>query len=158
MILSIILFVASFVILLIEPLSAMHLIAAGVLVVSGAFNVLLRTYITYVLKNPVTGLVYIGRTSGFGEPNKILKRRLSAHEYVKKGFKNPMIDKAIQRINAYRVIRGREQQLIDFYGGIGSSKVANIKRGVSKRNKRRHTYHALSNKYFGNLSPFSGNK
>ncbi len=158
MILSILLFISSYVILLIEPLSAVQLIAAGVFIISGVFNLLKRTHLTYVLVNPITGQVYIGRTSGFGEPAKILKRRMYGHRYIKKGFINPMIDKAIQGLNAYASIRGREQQLIDYYGGIGHSEVANRSRGVSKTNKRRYRYQRFSDKYFGNLAKFTGNK
>ncbi len=106
MILSILLFISSFVILLIEPLSAVQLIAAGVLVVAGVWNINARTFLTYVLINPKTGQVYIGRTSGFGEPAKILKKRMYGHRYIKKGFINPMIDKLGNGVLFHPAIRG----------------------------------------------------
>ena len=131
---------------------------AGVLMVARTFNVLLRRFITYVLKNPETKQVYIGRTSGFGEPLKILKRRMYGHAYKKRGFKNPKIDKAMQGLNARSAIRGREQQLIDFYSGIGSFNVANIRRGVAKKNPFRNIFHHASNTNFGYLANYTGKK
>ena len=146
----------NFVLLLIEPLSAVQLIAAGVLIVSGVWNAHSRTFLTYVLTNTETGQVYIGRTSGFGEPAKILKRRLYGHRYVKKGFGNAMIDVGRQGLNAYFAIRGREQQLIDYYGGIGHVEVANIRRGIARPNPLAWKLHHLSNQYFGNLHEYTG--
>ncbi|MBR6946120.1 MAG: hypothetical protein IKH64_09295, partial [Prevotella sp.] len=53
-------------------------------------------------------------------------------------------------------IRGREQQLIDYYGGIGNSKLGNKIRGVSKSNIWGRYYHNMSNSYFGNIAPYTG--
>ena len=53
-------------------------------------------------------------------------------------------------------IRGREQQLIDYYGGIGHPKVANRIRGVSKANFLGRYYHYQSDYYFGNIAPYTG--
>ena len=53
-------------------------------------------------------------------------------------------------------IRGREQQLIDFYGGVGSRRVANVIRGVSKYNPAGRVYHETSNLLFGNIAPYTG--
>lgn len=53
-------------------------------------------------------------------------------------------------------IRGREQQLIDYYGGIGSRRVANSIRGVSKANPMGRFYHSQSNSFFGNIAPYTG--
>ncbi len=150
------LFISGFVVLLIEPTSVIQLVAAGALVVSGVFNVLLRTSFTYVLFNEKTGQVYIGRTSGFGKPINVLKRRMYAHPYKILGFGNPMIDKAMQGIKGYRAIRGREQQLIDSYGGIGSVTVANKIRAVAKRRNNAKFLHNQSNKYFGKLHHYTG--
>lgn len=74
----------------------------------------------------------------------------------KKGFKNPIIDRFVQGASGKPAIRGREQQLIDYYGGVGSSKVANVIRGVSKTNLAGRFYHEMSNYYFGALAPFTG--
>ena len=56
----------------------------------------------------------------------------------------------------YDAIRGREQQLIDFYGGIGSKRVVNDIRGVSKINPFGRDFHNASNAEFGRLAPYTG--
>jgi len=124
----------------------------GVFVVSsGIFNALLRTYITYTLTNFDSGQTYIGRASGFGDPYKILHKRFSSHKYRKSGFDNPQLDKAIQGcgLNGYFAIRGREQFLIELYGGIGSPNIANKINGISYRKNIKLYCEKLSIKYFG---------
>ncbi len=158
MILSDLLLILRFVNLLIEPLSVVQLIAAGVFIISGgAFSILLRTHLTYILTNKETNQVYVGRSSGFGKPTKVLRRRMYGHAYIKKGFDNPKIDKAIQGINSRPAIRGREQQLIDFYGGIANPKVANKIRAVSKQKRKAVRLHKISSQYFGELHIYTGN-
>lgn len=157
MLINTLLFISGIVILPVNPGTAIELIAAGALVLAGgAYNVLLRTFITYVLTNPETGMVYIGRTSGFGEPNKIVSRRMFGHKYYNEGFTIQKVDKAMQGWDAYRAIRGREQQLIDFFGGIGASNVANKIRAVSKIKENRKRLHDTANEYFGELHIFTG--
>ena len=56
----------------------------------------------------------------------------------------------------YFAIRGREQQLIDKYGGIGHLMVANKRRGVGRYNRKARYLHRLSNDYFGELSAYTG--
>lgn len=63
-----------------------ELIATGILVVAGVYNVVNRTYFTYILTNPSTRQIYIGRTSGFGQAIQIIKRRLYNHAYYKTDF------------------------------------------------------------------------
>lgn len=60
-------------------------------------------------------------------------------------------------------IRGREQQLIDFYGGAFSDSnrradavSANRIRGVSKLNINGPGYHGASNLKFGEIHEFTG--
>jgi hypothetical protein len=72
------------------------------------------------------------------------------------GFGNPIVDRAAQGMLARAAIRGREQQLIDHYGGIGNPKVANILRGVARANPMGTGYHSTSNLYFGNLHEYTG--
>ena len=74
------------------------------------------------------------------------------------GFGNPVIDRAVQGYSGYPAIRGREQQLIDHYGGVGNPKVGNRIRGVSKLNPLGYIYYGASNLYFGPLSLYSGLK
>ncbi|MGD1318731.1 hypothetical protein [Chryseobacterium sp. 2R14A] len=73
------------------------------------------------------------------------------------GYSNPVLDKYAQGYpSGYSAIRGREQQLIDYYGGVDSPRVGNSIRGVSKINPYGRAYHSMSNAYFGPLSPFTG--
>ena len=58
----------------------------------------------------------------------------------------------------YDEIRGREQQLIEFYGGIGSKRVGNDIRGVAKWNPSGRRFHNKSNEEFGQLAPYTGYK
>jgi len=132
------------------------LLASGVLVVLGIFNRKYRTFATYTLTNPASGQVYVGRCSGFGDIENIVIRRMRSHKYYKRGFTIIQIDKAMQGKNAKYAIRGREQQLIDFYGGIGSQRLANKIRAVAKLNIRGKYFWHNSNENFGILSEFSG--
>ncbi len=54
------------------------------------------------------------------------------------------------------LLEGREQQLIDYYGGVEHTKVANIRRAVWKRNKAGVFFYEQSNKYFGKLNKYTG--
>ena len=58
--------------------------------------------------------------------------------------------------DAYAAIRGREQQMIDYFGGVGSENVGNRIRGVSKTNPWGRTYHTKSNQMFGQLHQYTG--
>ena len=69
------------------------------------------------------------------------------------GFGRPLVDRYAK---SYDAIRGREQQLIDYHGGIGNKKVANKIRGVAKWNPAGRTYHQKANKIFGNIAPYTG--
>ena len=46
--------------------------------------------------------------------------------------------------------------MIDFYGGIGSKRVANDIRGVSKTNPFGRDFHNAFNAEFGRLAPYTG--
>lgn len=117
-----------------------------------------RIYLTYILSRPGTiGEVYIGRTSGFGSPQDVLYRRLIGHYYfMVAGYSKPQIDQVAQGAGAYEAIRGREQQLVDFHGGIGSYNVANIIRPVWVLNPSGRFYHNMSDRFFGPLAPYTG--
>lgn len=75
---------------------------------------------------------------------------------IKNGFTIAVIDNVGYGFFGVDAIRGREQQLIDFYGGIGSSRVLNKIRGVSKWNIAGRYYHFQSDSKFGNIAPFTG--
>ena len=84
-------------------------------------------------------------------------RRYSGHGIRRAlGFTNPTIDRFAFGDSGYFAIRGREQQLIDFYGGIGSPRVANLIRAVWAYNRVGRFYHDASNITFGPLAPYTG--
>ena len=115
-----------------------------------------RTYVTYVLSRP-DGMKYVGRASGNGDPYKVMMNRYYHHQYRRSlGYGNPQLDCAAFGPDGQDAIRGREQQLIDHYGGIGSPFLGNSIRAVSKYNLRGRHFHRQSNKYFGQLAPYSG--
>ena len=57
------------------------------------------------------GQIYVGRTSGFGDPVQLVNKRYNSHHKKAFGFKNPKIDRYAvgrYRSDAYNAIRGRE--------------------------------------------------
>jgi hypothetical protein len=102
------------------------------------------------------GQTYVGRTSGYGDPYSIMRNRASGHHMKAFGYGNPVLDRAVQGYKGYPSIRGREQQLIDFYGGVGSPGVGNSIRGINRFNPAYPIYHGASNLYFGPLAPYTG--
>jgi hypothetical protein len=76
------------------------------------------TYQTYIKKNPETGQVYAGKTSGRGTPLRNVTQRNYGHAYNKKGFGPAQLDKSSTNEDA---IKGREQMLIDYYISLGIS-------------------------------------
>ena len=121
-----------------------------------------RTNITYVSTNPTTGQVYLGRASRYGmTAQQVMASRWSSHHMRNKGFGYPVIDRTITgdygSLN-WGAIRGREQQLMDYFGGVGvgGSPVANPIRGVARGNPLGRGYHGLSNARFGNIAPYTG--
>lgn len=52
--------------------------------------------------------------------------------------------------------QGREQQLIDSFGGIHSPNVGNSIRGVSRYNVAGPIYHEMSNMFFGEIYRYTG--
>ncbi len=117
------------------PAPVADVVALGVLAAAAAVDASQITYVTYTLKNPTTGQIYIGRTSGFGNPYDIMMRRYNSHERKAQGYMDPHLDRSKQGFPVgYNAIRGREQNLIDAYGGIGSPKIGNTINGISPAN------------------------
>lgn len=137
------------------PLPIGDIIGGVALVGTAIYDEFTRVYITYILTNS-EGQVYIGRSSGFGSVESIMKRRFYSHGRKAEGYGNPVIDKVGKGPTGRAAIRGREQQLIDFYGGVGSPRVGNTIRGVSRFNPFGRGYHAASNSMFGPLAPYTG--
>jgi hypothetical protein len=123
-----------------------------VFAVAATYDLTQRVYLTYTLTGPLNQK-YAGRASGFGDPYYIMMRRYSGHHMKYFGYSNPTLDVSRQGVSAYPAIRGREQQLIDFYGGVGSPNVGNSIRGVGYYNLSGRFFHGQSNLYFGPLAP-----
>ncbi|UGQ46082.1 RHS repeat domain-containing protein [Massilia endophytica] len=108
-------------------------------------------YVTYTRVHPVTGEVYSGRTSGVGDPETLVLERGRQQDHLnKEGFAPPVVD----RWSDSRVpIRGREQQLIDFYGGAKSvgGTARNMINGVADFNPLRPVYIEAAISKFGPL-------
>jgi RHS repeat-associated protein len=137
-----------------EPLT--KTIGAAVLAAAITYEATQRTYVTYVTIHPLTGEVYVGRTSGFGDPESILSRRWANHTVLRaQGFPRPRIDEIADGITGYIPIRGREQQLYDAYRLMGST-MKNAIRPVSPWNPAGRLYHAASDVRFGNIAPYTG--
>jgi RHS repeat-associated protein len=129
-----------------------------------------RTYVTYTKTHP-NGSVYVGRASGYGDPITVMNNRDRNHHMTALGYGAAQLDKFASGFKApgpkagfgfqtsaiaYLAIRGREQQLIDFYGGVGNLRVGNSIRGVAKFNPMGRIYHQASNLMFGHLAPYTG--
>lgn len=115
----------------------------------------LPTYVTYTKYNPTTGETYSGRSRGTGTPEDIVKARDAGHDMP--GFEEAKLDRyaygtlPISRRwldPSYQAHRGREQLLIDAFGGPISgkrfpgqiTKSANKINGISPDNGFRNLY------------------
>jgi len=114
--------------------------------ISGATEGSQKIYVTYTKVNPETGQVYSGRTSGYGSPEEIVKRRDSNHHMNDKGYGPASVDKASTNQDA---IRGQEQYLIEKHGGAQSTGGTSGNRinGVSPKNPNRSRYEEARKKY-----------
>ena len=113
-------------------------------------------YITYTLTN-ASGKVYVGRSSGYGDPYSIMMNRFSGHHMRMLGYGNPQLDRVAQGWPlGLDAIRGREQQMIDFNGGIGSPNVGNSIRGVGYYRPDGRYFYGMSNALFGPLAKYTG--
>lgn len=107
-----------------------------------------KSFQTYTKTNPKTGQTYCGRTSGCGTPEQNVARRDSKHHMNKDGFGPAVLDKSSANSGA---VRGREQQLIDAYGGARSTGGTSGNRinGISAKNQKRGSYMDQARKEFG---------
>jgi hypothetical protein len=108
-------------------------------------------YVTYTRFNAATGKTYCGRSSGYGDPDDIVKRRGWQQKQLNaEGFSDPKLDKYSPEPDS---IRGREQQLIDYNGGAQSvgGTTRNAINGVGDFNIRGAIYDAASTANFGAL-------
>ncbi len=100
-------------------------------------------YVTYTKTNK-DGLVYVGRTSGFGTAEQIVRNRDRNHHMNQKGFFEARLTFSMDatfkggydwrhRDPAYWSIRGAEQLQIEYYRSQGNS--ANARNGIWENNK-----------------------
>ena len=108
----------------------------------------IKTYQTYTKKNPLTGEVYSGRTSGYDDPRKNILNRDRNHHKNKEGFEEAVLDMTSTNKDA---IRGREQQLIEIHGGAKSTggTSGNAINRISPNNHNKDKYINASIEEFG---------
>ena len=117
---------------------------------SGKSSATQKTYQTYTKKNPISGEVYSGRTSGYNTPAENVARRDLNHHMNEKGYLPAQLDKTSTDYNA---IRGREQMLIEANGGAKSvgGTSGNAINGISPNNKKKNIYINAAKKSFGEI-------
>jgi RHS repeat-associated protein len=129
----------------------------------------IKYYLTYLFRDKCKIVRYVGRTGGdvnradlFWKiqadiaADRIFKRRRDYHHIKLTDLDGEIKDAVRGDVpRAKDIIRGREQQLIDLYGGAQSdprnrkdTPLINQIRGVAKDNKLGRDYHTLSNIYF----------
>ncbi|GAA3614591.1 DUF6443 domain-containing protein [Flavivirga amylovorans] len=121
-----------------------------------------RVHVTYTKIGP-NGEVYVGRASGFGTPQEIVARRDASHHMTALGFGIARLDVFHKGVAGRAAVRGREQQLIDSYGGAlsdpnrkANATSANAIRGVARYNPNGYTYHKAASMSFGEAHGFTG--
>jgi RHS repeat-associated protein len=128
-------------------------------------------YVTYTKTRVVNGktYVYVGRTSGYGDPRAIVAARDARHHV--NGYGPARLDRYATATlprnyrwldPAYQAIRGREQQQIDYYGGARSDRrpgslSGNQIRAVRKNHPLGRLFHAAASARFGQRAPYTGN-
>lgn len=115
-----------------------------------------KLYVTYTKKNKSTDEVYSGMASGEytgseKDERKIISNRDSNHHKNQEDFDRAIIDQKSQDKDA---IRGREQMLIEHFGGAKSEggTSGNAINGISPKNKKKDQYLEAALKLFGFLS------
>ena len=111
-----------------------------------------KTFVTYTLDGP-SGEVYGGRTSGYGTPDEVVNQRFKYHHMRLLGYGNPTVDRSASGDDGAAAIRGREQDIIDGHGGVGSPYVGNSINGISIINPFRPIYLGASLQRFGIYVP-----
>ena len=133
----------------------------------------LPRYVTYIKYNPRNGRWYVGRARGtvLESPDVIMRRREGGHHIKGGGWSTPHLDTVIDGTRppwqraldpAYWATRGREQQMIDFFGGARTDRRPgslsdNAIRGVAKGHPLGRAYWAASTLAFGAVAPYTGN-
>jgi hypothetical protein len=118
---------------------------------SPAAKSLQKIFQTYTKKNPDTGQIYSGKTSGTGTPEENLAKRDAGHHMNKKGYGPAQLDQSSSNPGA---ITGREQQLIEINGGAQSQggTSGNAINGISPKNPLKETFMQAAEKEFGAIA------
>lgn len=131
------------------PLPIGEAIGVGIITAAAVHDAMTKVYITYTLTGPA-GQVYVGRSSGFGDPQSIMMNRYGGHHMRAFGYGNPQLDRtAVGYPAGYYAIRGREQDVVTALGGIGSSRVGNRINPIWEYNPNRPIYLGASKLMFG---------
>jgi len=93
-----------------------------------------------------TKLIYIGRSSGFGSPTDIVRKRDFGHHMKAKGYGDAVLLQEYTT-NSYSAIRGSEQALINRYFNLGIG--GNAINGISPNNKNKSVYIESAVEAFG---------
>ena len=102
-----------------------------------------RKYVTYTKYNPITKQYYVGRSSDYSTPELIVRIRDYGHHRNAEGYLPSILDRWGYM---YTSIRGREQQIIDIFGGAWSevgrenTKSRNIIRAIAMKNGKLNLY------------------
>ena len=95
-----------------------------------------KKHVLYKKINPKTGQTYIGRTSGYGSPSSILRKRDANHHINQsKGYGRALLLRSSTNKDA---IRGAEHKLIMAHAAKARS--GNSIRGISPKNPNREKY------------------
>jgi hypothetical protein len=120
-------------------------------------------YVTYTKTNVLTGEVYAGKTMGYGDDASILRARdMGHHMTAGDGWGPAQLDQSLYATKSYagrhgdlsyQAIRGREQNLIDYFGGAKSmgGSAGNAIQGISDFNILRQVYMNAARRAFGLL-------
>jgi len=106
-----------------------------------------RRFQTYTKRHLIDDDVYAGRTSGRKSPSENVEARDLAG-YPSADYHRAKLDRSSL---LYSAIRGREQQLIDYYRSLGISD--NVHNGIHRWNPLRSYYMRNAERIFGRLKP-----
>lgn len=110
-----------------------------------------RSFQSYTKDRIDSNRVYAGRTSGYNTPRENVSER-DRREYPSEEYFEAELDKSSNR---YSSIRGREQQLIDYYRSLNRSD--NTDNGIWPGNPLRSYYMRNADAEFGPLLPRTRN-
>lgn len=115
-----------------------------------------KLFLTYIKKHNEKDEVYSGMASGEWDGSsesigKVLEKRDSHHHKNEDNFGPAILDEFSEDKDA---IRGREQMLIEHYGGAQSQggTSGNKINGISPKNTKKNSYISAAIKLFGTIS------